>query len=89
MTQTQQKQTFTPGPWEYRSNNHSVIYAGNEKIAILQNGPNFGANAKLIVSAPELLAALKKINCMGIVSLSDINLVKDIAYEAITQAEER
>ena len=54
--------TYTPGPWEYRDGktnfNEIGPVSGSSWICRI---PENTANAKLIVAAPDLLAALHKI----------------------------
>ena len=58
---TEAKAAHTPGPWEYSQVWHTV-FSGNKDICQISAG--FGraeeaANARLIASAPQLVAALE------------------------------
>lgn len=55
----------TPGPWESTTDGIelSITAKNGNLLATLAKGDE--ANARLIAAAPELLEALKSMNCMG------------------------
>ncbi len=68
------KTQFTPGPWKVGVNKNTgmpatEVWARSEALCVASgfgDGPESEANAKLIASAPELLAALEDVlNCDG------------------------
>ena len=52
--------THTPGPWHYETGDDgAVIYTGFTIAKIPIDGSDWQSNARLIASAPDLLAALE------------------------------
>ena len=56
------KSQFTPGPWHLGYNKHDAsIHNGVTIASVCDDATHWKANARLIASAPELLAALEAI----------------------------
>ena len=86
----------TPGPWTFHANrnaNNYHIRAGDDwPIAILHNGESLGstqeANLRLMVAAPELLAALKDLYQIAVAEgVVGDNTTLEAAAAAISKAE--
>ncbi len=53
---------FTPGPWHLGYNKHDAsIHNGVTIASVCDDATHWKANARLIASAPELLAALERL----------------------------
>jgi len=56
------KTQFTPGPWHLGYNKHDAsVHNGVTIASICDDATHWKANARLIASAPELLAALERL----------------------------
>lgn len=75
--------TYTPGPWNYDG---EIVYSGtytlqerwkkHTNIAVMDDAPNWEANAHLIAAAPELLEAAEfLLNTTRMITEND-NIIK-------------
>ena len=56
------KSQFTPGPWHLGYNKHDAsIHNGVTIASVCDDATHWKSNARLIASAPELLAALERL----------------------------
>jgi hypothetical protein len=80
--------THTPGPWELRQSGRDYWFIDHEQggesytLTKLENWTN-EADARLIAAAPDLLAALQKIDANAAES---VEWIRRVAREAISKA---